>query len=72
MVVRKVLFFYLLLHFYSDSGSEAMHIPRSQRSGHPTLAKSLPVTVPAFHSFGQRLIQEEDDEQVRFYNMSKI
>ncbi|XP_008208814.1 lobe protein isoform X1 [Nasonia vitripennis] len=47
-----------------DSGNEGMHIPRSQRSGHPTLAKSLPVTVPTFNTFSQRLMQDDDDEQI--------
>ncbi|XP_058800691.1 uncharacterized protein LOC131669662 [Phymastichus coffea] len=48
-----------------DSGNEVIHVPRNHRSGHPTLAKSLPVTVPTFHSFSQRLaIQDDDDEQI--------
>ncbi|XP_034933592.1 myb-like protein O [Chelonus insularis] len=46
-----------------DSGQdEGIHIPRGQRGGHPTLAKSLPVSVPNF-SFG-RLIQDQNEDQL--------
>lgn len=55
-----------------DSSNEATtHVPRNQRrGGHPTLAKSLPVTVPVFpHFFSQRsgavVIQDENDDQVK-------
>ena len=44
---------------------EGIHIPRSQRGGHPTLAKSLPVNVPNFPSFMRQNIEDEDDERVK-------
>lgn len=48
-----------------DSGhNEGMHIPRGQRGGHPTLAKSLPVSVPSFRSLGYRIIVNQDDDQL--------
>ncbi|XP_031836535.1 proline-rich Akt substrate 40 kDa [Nomia melanderi] len=48
-----------------DSGQdEGIHMPRGQRSGHPTLAKSLPVSVPSFPSFVRRTVQDEDDDQL--------
>ncbi|XP_033322742.1 proline-rich Akt substrate 40 kDa isoform X2 [Megalopta genalis] len=48
-----------------DSGQdEGIHMPRGQRGGHPTLAKSLPVTVPSFPSFVRRSVQDEDDDQL--------
>ena len=50
---------------YLDSGQdEGIHMPRGQRGGHPTLAKSLPVSVPPFPSFVRRTVQDEDDDQV--------
>ena len=42
-------------------------MPRGQRGGHPTLAKSLPVSVPSFPSFVRRTVQDQDDDQVRIY-----
>ncbi|XP_008560905.1 putative uncharacterized protein DDB_G0282499 [Microplitis demolitor] len=46
-----------------DSGQdEGIHIPRVQRGGHPTLAKSLPVSVPNF-LFGQRPHRRNDDQE---------
>jgi len=48
----------------ADGHDEGIHIPRGQRGGHPTLAKSLPVTVPAFPSYVRRNIQDEDDDQL--------
>ncbi|CAD1480628.1 unnamed protein product [Heterotrigona itama] len=48
-----------------DSGQdEGIHMPRGQRGGHPTLAKSLPVSVPPFPSFVRRTVQDEDDDQL--------
>ncbi|XP_078046144.1 proline-rich Akt substrate 40 kDa [Augochlora pura] len=48
-----------------DSGQdEGIHMPRGQRGGHSTLAKSLPVTVPTFPSFVRRSVQDEDDDQL--------
>ena len=47
-----------------DSGQdEGIHMPRGQRGGHPTLAKSLPVSVPSFPSFVRRTVQDQDDDQ---------
>jgi len=40
---------------------------KGQRDSHTTLAKSLPVTVPAFTSIIRRTMQEQDDDQVKFY-----
>ncbi|XP_043269197.1 uncharacterized protein PRAS40 [Venturia canescens] len=48
----------------TDGHDEGIHLPRGQRGGHPTLAKSLPVSVPAFPSFIERTIQDEDDDQL--------
>ncbi|CAG5074372.1 Protein of unknown function [Cotesia congregata] len=46
-----------------DSGQdEGIHIPRVQRGGHPTLAKSLPVTVPNF-GFSRRKQRDNDGQQ---------
>jgi len=42
-------------------------MPRSQRDGHSTLAKSLPVIVPVFPSIVHHTIQDQDDDQVKFY-----
>ncbi|CAL7945062.1 unnamed protein product [Xylocopa violacea] len=48
-----------------DSGQdEGIHIPRGQRGGHPTLAKSLPVSVPSFPSFVRRTVRDQDDDQL--------
>ncbi|XP_012269863.1 uncharacterized protein LOC105694089 [Athalia rosae] len=48
-----------------DSGhDEGIHIPRGQRSGHPTLAKSLPVSVPIFPSFARQIQHDQDDDQL--------
>lgn len=48
-----------------DSGQdEGIHMPRGQRGGHPTLAKSLPVSVPSFPSFVRRTVQDQDDDQL--------
>ncbi|XP_014480457.1 PREDICTED: uncharacterized protein LOC106747449 isoform X1 [Dinoponera quadriceps] len=48
-----------------DSGQdEGIHMPKSQRDGHSTLAKSLPVTVPAFPSMIRRRVQDQDDDQL--------
>ncbi|XP_024940672.1 uncharacterized protein LOC107267567 isoform X2 [Cephus cinctus] len=48
-----------------DSGhDEGIHIPRGQRGGHPTLAKSLPVSVPAFPSYVRRNMQDQDDDRL--------
>lgn len=44
-------------------------MPRSQRDGHSTLAKSLPVTVPAFPSIVRRAVQDQNDDQVKFYKI---
>lgn len=42
---------------------------RGQRDGHSTLAKSLPVTVPAFPSIVHRAVQDQSDDQVKFYKI---
>lgn len=48
-----------------DSGQdEGIHMPRGQRGGHPTLAKSLPVSVPSFPSYVRRSVQDQDDDQL--------
>ncbi|PBC29051.1 Proline-rich AKT1 substrate [Apis cerana cerana] len=48
-----------------DSGQdEGIHMSRGQRGGHPTLAKSLPVSVPSFPSFVRRTVQDQDDDQL--------
>ncbi|XP_032687284.1 uncharacterized protein LOC116851708 isoform X2 [Odontomachus brunneus] len=48
-----------------DSGQdEGIHMPKGQRDGHSTLAKSLPVTVPAFPSMIRRRVQDQDDDQL--------
>ncbi|KAK2579823.1 hypothetical protein KPH14_007509 [Odynerus spinipes] len=47
-----------------DSGQdEGIHMHRGQRGGHPTLAKSLPVSVPVFPAFTRRMIPDQDDDQ---------
>ncbi|XP_011501495.1 PREDICTED: uncharacterized protein LOC105365101 [Ceratosolen solmsi marchali] len=46
------------------SEDEEIDIPMGPRVGHPTLAKSLPVSVPAFHSYSHRLLQDDDEEQI--------
>lgn len=47
-----------------DSGQdEGIHMHRGQRGGHPTLAKSLPVSVPVFPAFTRRTIPDQDDDQ---------
>ncbi|XP_066592345.1 uncharacterized protein PRAS40 isoform X2 [Prorops nasuta] len=47
-----------------DSGhDEGIHMPRGQRGGHPTLAKSLPVSVPTFPLLVRRTIQDQDGDQ---------
>ncbi|XP_012280046.1 uncharacterized protein LOC105699535 isoform X2 [Orussus abietinus] len=48
----------------TDGHDEGIHIPRGQRGGHPTLAKSLPVSVPVFPSFVRRNMQDQDDDQL--------
>ncbi|KAK0088704.1 hypothetical protein PV325_010972 [Microctonus aethiopoides] len=48
-----------------DSGQdEGIHIPKGQRTGHPTLAKSLPVSVPNFSTFVRQTMQDSDDDQL--------
>ncbi|XP_046748624.1 uncharacterized protein LOC124412631 [Diprion similis] len=48
-----------------DSGhDEGIHIPRGQRGGHPTLAKSLPVSVPVFPSFTRQIQHDQGDDQL--------
>lgn len=48
-----------------DSGQdEGIHMPRGQRGGHPTLAKSLPVSIPSFPSFVRRTVQDQDNDQL--------
>jgi len=42
-------------------------MPRCQRDGHSTLAKSLPVIVPVFPSIVRRAVQDQDDDQVKPY-----
>jgi len=42
-------------------------MPRCQRDGHSTLAKSLPVIVPVFPSIVRRGVQDQDDDQVKPY-----
>lgn len=42
-------------------------MPKSQRDGHSTLARSLPVTVPAFPTMIRRTVQDQDDDQVKLY-----
>lgn len=60
----------MLITLYLDSGQdEGIHMPRGQRGGHPTLAKSLPVSVPSFPSFVRRTIQDQDDDQVYVCNI---
>ncbi|KAL6428426.1 hypothetical protein ACFW04_008598 [Cataglyphis niger] len=44
--------------------NEGIHMPRGQRDGHSTLAKSLPVTVPAFPSIVHRAVQDQSDDQL--------
>lgn len=45
-----------------DSGQdEGIHIPRGQRIGQSTLAKSLPVTVPNFSFVRRTLIDQDED-----------
>lgn len=47
-----------------DSGQdEGIHMHRGQRGGHPTLAKSLPVSVPVFPAFTRQIIPDQDDDQ---------
>ncbi|XP_017875610.1 uncharacterized protein LOC108622323 isoform X2 [Ceratina calcarata] len=48
----------------TDGQDEGIHMPRGQRGGHPTLAKSLPVSVPSFPSFVRRNVQDQDDDQL--------
>lgn len=47
-----------------SSQNEGIHMPRGQRDGHSTLAKSLPVTVPAFPSIVRRAVQDQNDDQM--------
>ncbi|KAI4501725.1 hypothetical protein M0802_003060 [Mischocyttarus mexicanus] len=48
-----------------DSGQdEGIHMHRGQRGGHPTLAKSLPVSVPTFSAFIRKAIPDDDDGQM--------
>ncbi|XP_035721729.1 uncharacterized protein LOC118441439 isoform X2 [Vespa mandarinia] len=48
-----------------DSGQdEGIHMHRGQRGGHPTLAKSLPVSVPTFPAFIRKAIPDQDDDQL--------
>lgn len=42
-------------------------MPKGQRDGHSTLARSLPVTVPAFPSMIRRRVQDQDDDQVNLH-----
>jgi hypothetical protein len=60
--------FKLINSFYlinlSASEDKDIDIPIGPRVGHTTLAKSLPVTVPAFHSYSHRSLQDDDEEQV--------
>lgn len=59
----------MLITLYLDSGQdEGIHMSRGQRGGHPTLAKSLPVSVPSFPSFVRRTVQDQDDDQVYVCN----
>ncbi|KAL0125431.1 hypothetical protein PUN28_004509 [Cardiocondyla obscurior] len=44
--------------------NEGIRMPRGQRDGHSTLAKSLPVTVPVFPSIVHRTVQDQDDDQL--------
>ncbi|XP_014230075.1 uncharacterized protein LOC106654634 [Trichogramma pretiosum] len=46
-----------------DSATEVITLTRHHRSDHPAIAKSLPVTVPTFHAFGQRFDRHDDDEE---------
>ncbi|XP_015117236.1 uncharacterized protein LOC107041275 [Diachasma alloeum] len=46
----------------TDGQEEGIHIPRALRGGHPTLAKSLPVSVPNF--IVRRTMQDQDDDQL--------
>lgn len=46
-----------------SSQDEEIHMPKGQRDSHATLAKSLPVTVPAFTSIMHRK-QDQDDDQL--------
>uniref|UniRef100_A0A0C9RG43 Akt1s1 protein n=1 Tax=Fopius arisanus TaxID=64838 RepID=A0A0C9RG43_9HYME len=48
----------------TDGQEEGMHTPRGLRGGHPTLAKSLPVSVPNFSSYVRRTMQDQDDDQI--------
>ncbi|XP_015186924.1 PREDICTED: uncharacterized protein LOC107071951 isoform X1 [Polistes dominula] len=49
----------------TDSGQdEGIHMHRGQRGGHPTLAKSLPVSVPTFSAFIRKTIPDDDDGQM--------
>lgn len=58
---------------YADSGQdEGIHMPKGQRDGHSTLAKSLPVTVPAFPSMMRRRVQDQDDDQVKFHTFKNV
>ncbi|KYN02497.1 PREDICTED: uncharacterized protein LOC108774221 [Cyphomyrmex costatus] len=41
-----------------------IHMPRGQRDGHSTLAKSLPVIVPVFPSIIHHTVQDQDDDQL--------
>ncbi|KAF7991441.1 hypothetical protein HCN44_008753 [Aphidius gifuensis] len=45
----------------TDGQDEGIHIPRGQRIGQSTLAKSLPVTVPNF-SFVRRTLHDQDED----------
>lgn len=47
-------------------------MPKGQRDGHSTLAKSLPVTVPAFPSMIRRKVQDQDDDQVNVHVYLRI
>ncbi|EZA50753.1 hypothetical protein DMN91_000797 [Ooceraea biroi] len=44
--------------------NEEIRMPKGQRDSHTTLAKSLPVTVPAFTSIIRRTMQDQDDDQL--------
>ncbi|XP_063989234.1 uncharacterized protein Pras40 [Diachasmimorpha longicaudata] len=48
----------------TDGQEEGIHIPRALRGGHPTLAKSLPVSVPNFSTYVRRTMQDQDDDQM--------
>ncbi|XP_011867724.1 PREDICTED: uncharacterized protein LOC105561938 [Vollenhovia emeryi] len=46
------------------SQNKGMQMPRGQRDGHSSLAKSLPVTVPVFPSIVHHAAKDQDDDQL--------